>query len=144
MVKLPRSQHCRACGSGKPGRSLRFQKTVAEELIEKGMAYYAFDTAESLDLQRKELEEKGYEVISPRDTAFRGGHVTINPPESYAVSRALIDRDIKVDYRENAGIRVAPHFYNTDEEVHEVIDTITEILEDGSWKQHKESRDFVT
>jgi kynureninase len=70
--------------------------------------------------------------------------ITINPPESYAVSRELLARNIKIDYRENAGIRIAPHFYNSDDECREVVAVIAEILEDGSWKQHTESRDFVT
>ncbi len=38
-------------------------KQYAEELIEKGFAYYAFDTAEELDLLRKEAEEKGETFI---------------------------------------------------------------------------------
>ena len=89
-------------------------------------------------------DEAGYEVIAPRDIARRGGHVTLNPRESYSVSRELLARNIKIDYRENAGIRIAPHFYNTDDEVREAVSMIGEILEDGSWKRHKESRDFVT
>jgi len=89
-------------------------------------------------------DEKGYEVLSPRDHQVRAGTVTVNPPESYAVSRELIARGIKIDYRENAGIRIAPHFYNSDEEVRQAVETIAEILADGSWQPHKESRDFVT
>jgi kynureninase len=89
-------------------------------------------------------DAKGYEVVSPRETEQRGGTVTLNPPESYAVSRELIARNIKIDYRENAGIRIAPHFYTTDNEVRQSVDTIEEVLSDGSWKNHTESRDFVT
>ena len=89
-------------------------------------------------------DEAGYEVIAPRDPARRGGHVTLNPPQSYAVSRELLARNIKIDYREGAGIRIAPHFYNTDDEVRQAVATIGEILEDGTWKQHQQSRDFVT
>jgi kynureninase len=89
-------------------------------------------------------DQKGYEVVSPRDNAVRAGTVTVNPPNSYEVSRELLARNIKIDYRQNAGIRIAPHFYNTDEEVHQAMDTIDEILADGSWKQHAVSRDFVT
>jgi kynureninase len=92
-----------------------------------------------------ELADKhGYEVVSPRQTEFRAGTVTLNPQESYAVSRELLARGIKIDYREKAGIRIAPHFYNTDAEVEQVITTIAEILEDGSWEKHKVARDFVT
>jgi len=89
-------------------------------------------------------DQYGYEVVSPRDSALRGGTVTLNPPESYAVSRELLARNIKIDYRANAGIRIAPHFYTTDEEVRQAVTTIAEILEDGSWKRHLTSHDFVT
>lgn len=89
-------------------------------------------------------DKAGYEVVSPRDSNYRAGTVTVNPPESYAVSREMLARNIKIDYRENAGIRIAPHFYNTDDEVKQAVDTIGEILEDGSWKQHTQGRDFVT
>ncbi|MEM6284911.1 MAG: aminotransferase class V-fold PLP-dependent enzyme [Chloroflexota bacterium] len=89
-------------------------------------------------------DEAGYEVVSPRDTAHRAGTVTVNPPEAYAVSRELIARNIIIDYRQGAGIRIAPHFYNTDDEVRATISTIADILDDGSYEQHKQSRDFVT
>jgi kynureninase len=83
-------------------------------------------------------------VVSPRNPVLRAGTVTVNPPNSYEVSRELLARNIKIDYRQNAGIRIAPHFYNTDEEVHQAMNTIDEILSDGSWKKHAVSRDFVT
>lgn len=89
-------------------------------------------------------DERGYSVVSPRNETERAGTVTLNPPNSYEVSRELLARGIKIDYRESAGIRIAPHFYNTDEEVRLAIDTITEILDDGSWQKHQTSRDFVT
>ena len=38
-------------------------KQYADELIEKGHAYYAFDTAETLDFHRKDHEEKGKTFI---------------------------------------------------------------------------------
>lgn len=89
-------------------------------------------------------DAQGYEVVSPRDAAVRGGTVTLNPPESYAVSREMLARNIKIDYRANAGIRIAPHFYNTDEEVRAAVEMIADILADGSWRQHQQGRDFVT
>ncbi len=86
----------------------------------------------------------GYAVISPRDSQVRAGTVTVRPPEPYAVSRELLARNIIIDYREGAGIRIAPHFYNSDEEIHLTFDTIAEILADGSWRKHAENREFVT
>ncbi|PJF21530.1 MAG: kynureninase [Phototrophicales bacterium] len=89
-------------------------------------------------------DQYGYPVVSPRDSAVRGGTVTLNPPHSYAVSREMLARNIKIDYRANAGIRIAPHFYNSDEEVHTAVTTIADILADGSWRRHLDGRDFVT
>lgn len=70
--------------------------------------------------------------------------VTINPPHAYEVSRELIARNIVIDYRPQAGIRVAPHFYNSDDELRLVIDTIRDILESEAWQKHAGGRTFVT
>lgn len=86
----------------------------------------------------------GYPVVSPRQPEQRAGTVTVNPPHAYEVSRELIARKMVVDYRENAGIRIAPHFYNTDDEIRATMDTIAEILADDSWHRHTQSRTFVT
>jgi kynureninase len=42
-------------------------------------------------------------------------------PNGYEVVKALSARDVLVDFRPGAGIRVAPHFYTTDEEVEAVM-----------------------
>lgn len=89
-------------------------------------------------------DAQGYEVISPRTAEQRGGTVTLRPPHAYAVSRELIARQIVIDYREGAGIRVAPHFYNSDDEVQQVVEQIAAILADGSWQRHEQNRSFVT
>ena len=82
-------------------------------------------------------DELGYEVVSPRDAARRAGTVTVNPPQAYEVSCELPARDIMVDFRPKAGIRIAPHFYNTDAEVAAAMSAIPEILADGSWQRHQ-------
>ena len=58
-------------------------------------------------------DELGYEVVSPRDAERRAGTVTVNPPHAFEVSNELLARDIKIDFRPKAGIRIAPHFYNS-------------------------------
>jgi kynureninase len=88
-------------------------------------------------------EEAGYEVIAPRNPERRGGTVAVNCPHAFEVRSALIARDVVVDYRPNAGIRVSPHFYTTDDEIEQVVTEITDILESGVWKQHAE-RSVVT
>ena len=82
-------------------------------------------------------DEMGYEVVSPRDPNQRAGTVTVNPPHAFEVSNELLARGIKIDFRPQAGIRIAPHFYNTDDEIRSAMLTIGEILADGSWRRQQ-------
>ncbi|HEX5408710.1 MAG TPA: aminotransferase class V-fold PLP-dependent enzyme [Gemmatimonadaceae bacterium] len=77
---------------------------------------------------------RGYPVNAPRDAERRGGTVAFGVPHGYEVAQALLARDILVDYRPEAGIRVAPHFYTTDDEVDAVVGAIDEILEREEWR----------
>ena len=86
----------------------------------------------------------GWEVNSPRESEERGGTVTVNPPHAYEVSRELLARNIVIDYRIGAGIRVSPHFYNTFEEIDACFDAIADILSTGAWEQHAQNREFIT
>ena len=60
------------------------------------------------------------------------------------VSNGLNRRDFLCDYRPKAGIRLSPHFYNTDKELDDVIAEIAAILEDGSYRQHLNARRVVS
>jgi kynureninase len=42
-------------------------------------------------------------------------------PHAYGVAQALLANDVIVDYRPNAGIRIAPHFYTSDEELERAV-----------------------
>lgn len=89
-------------------------------------------------------DARGYRVSAPRDPALRGGTVAFDVPHSFGVSRALLANDIIVDYRPNAGIRVAPHFYTSDAELDRAVSTIDDILRDGAWKRFESDRSTVT
>ncbi len=71
---------------------------------------------------------RGWPVNSPEDTARRGGHVTVDVPEGARVKDELIARGFVVDFRPGAGIRLAPHFYNSDEECEAVLEEMAEIV----------------
>ena len=73
-------------------------------------------------------EQRGWRINSPRDTKLRGGTVSIDMSEAEQVCRELLERDILVDYRPKAGVRMAPHFYNKDEELDTAIAAVEEIL----------------
>ena len=81
-------------------------------------------------------EAAGFEVVSPRDPTRRGGTVTMSVPEFAAVHAELEARGILCDFRPDAGIRLGPHFYNTDDELGFAIEQIVEILETGAHQRH--------
>ncbi len=75
-------------------------------------------------------EQRGWRVNSPRNPELRGGTVSIDMPDAEQVCRELLNRDILVDYRPKAGVRMAPHFYNKDEELTTAIAAVEEILKE--------------
>ena len=81
-------------------------------------------------------DARGYPVSAPRTSSRRGGTVAFDVPHAYEVSRCLLEREIIVDYRPGAGIRVAPHFYTSDAELQLAVDAIEEIVESGDWQRH--------
>jgi kynureninase len=87
-------------------------------------------------------DARGFPVTAPRESARRGGTVAFDVPHAREVARALLERDVIVDYRPGAGIRVAPHFYTRDDEVDAVVEIIDEILARGSWERY--THDSVT
>jgi kynureninase len=62
-------------------------------------------------------QEAGFRLNSPLDPARRGGVVVMDVPNGYEITKELARRNVLVDFRPGAGIRVAPHFYTTDDEL---------------------------
>jgi kynureninase len=89
-------------------------------------------------------DARGWTVNAPRDPVRRGGTVAIDVPEGLAVARALLARDVVIDYRPGAGIRVAPHFYTTDDEVETAVAAMDEILATEAWRPFAAVRGTVT
>ncbi len=89
-------------------------------------------------------DERGYRVNAPRDPVRRGGTVALDVDHGYEVVQELLARDILVDYRVGAGIRVAPHFFTRDNELDEIVGSIAEIIESGAWRRFSEQTEVVT
>jgi kynureninase len=87
---------------------------------------------------------RGYTVNAPRDPALRGGTVAIDVPHGYEVTQHLLSRNILVDYRVGAGIRIAPHFFTREDELDEAVSEIDKALESGSWQRFSEKIAVVT
>jgi kynureninase len=89
-------------------------------------------------------EARGFKVNAPRDPAQRGGTVAFDVPHGYEVTQHLLSRNILVDYRVGAGIRIAPHFFTREDELEEAVYEIDQSLESGSWQRYSEKIAVVT
>jgi len=73
--------------------------------------------------------EAGFEVRTPRDPARRAGTVSVWHEQAERLCQELLQREIMCDYRPRAGIRLSPHFYNTEQECDHAIATLKELAE---------------
>jgi kynureninase len=85
-----------------------------------------------IDLAR----ERGFAPRTPARPESRGGFVILDVPHGEAVTKELLRREILVDHRPGAGIRLSPHFYTTDAEIRHALDEARAILDIGAWRGH--------
>ncbi|HTG98721.1 MAG TPA: aminotransferase class V-fold PLP-dependent enzyme [Vicinamibacterales bacterium] len=95
--------------------------------------------AKSLLLTRRLMNlarDAGFTINTPDDDRQRGGTVIIDAPGGEVVASQLIAQGILVDYRPGAGIRIAPHFYTTAEEIDRAVDALISVAaETGSGRR---------
>jgi kynureninase len=72
--------------------------------------------------------ERGWRINSPRDVNQRGGSVMIYVDDGPAMVKRLAERKVFVDCRPGVGLRLSPHFFNTDEEVLEAMEILAELI----------------
>jgi len=93
------------------------------------------DLIRALSLERSDriiarAEEAGMRVVTPRPHAQRGGIVVLRFPNDAAVQRRLLAAGYVCSYR--GGIRIAPHFYNTDQEIDGFMDELVRMAREAS------------
>ncbi len=124
--------------TGTPNVPALYAATAGYDLIEEiGVDRIREHSVRQTQLLIDLLDEAGFEVGSPRDPARRGGTVTLRTHEFEAVHKELAERQILCDFRPDTGIRLGPHYYNTDEELRFTVAQIAEILETGAHERHR-------
>ena len=75
-----------------------------------------------------EAEKRSFTLKTPKNTDERGGIISFagnfDPKE---IAEKLFEKNIVVNYR-GGGLRVAPHFYNTETEILKFFETLDELL----------------
>ena len=119
--------------TGTPNVPALYAATAGYDLVEEvGVERIRENSLVQTDLLIRLADEAGFEVRSPRDPARRGGTVTVHVPDFEAVHKELAERQVLCDFRPGSGIRLGPHYYNTNEELEQVVEMIGEILETGA------------
>jgi kynureninase len=114
--------------TGTPNVPALYAASAGYDVVEEvGVERIRARSVEQTSLLIELLEAAGFEVGSPRDPAQRGGTVVVKPPEFERVGRELTERTVICDWRPDVGIRLGPHFYNTDDELGFAVEQIAEL-----------------
>ncbi|HEY6149090.1 MAG TPA: aminotransferase class V-fold PLP-dependent enzyme [Gaiellaceae bacterium] len=114
--------------TGTPNVPALYAATAGYDVVEEiGVERIRERSVEQTTLLIELLEEAGFDLGSPREPQRRGGTVVVKVPEFEAVNRELAERGIIVDCRPETGLRLGPHFYNTDDELRFAVEQIVEL-----------------
>ena len=120
--------------TGTPNVPALYAASAGYDIIEEvGVERIRERSVQQTTLLVELLEGAGFEVASPGDPDRRGGTVVVRTPELESVHRELDAREIVCDFRPDAGIRLGPHFFNTDDELRFAAAQIAEIVESGAY-----------
>ena len=123
--------------TGTPNPAAHMAGTAGYELIEEiGVEHIRENSLRQTELLIELAGAAGFGIHSTRDAARRGGAVIVDVPEAAAVYAELEERAILCDFRPDAGIRIGPHFFNTDDELRHVISQVADVLESGAFARH--------
>ena len=74
------------------------------------------------------VEDRGFKVVTPKPWHERAGILSFDVPEPVMVRQQLLDRRIVVNVRDGNTLRVAPHFYNTRQDIDTLVGALVELV----------------
>jgi kynureninase len=123
--------------TGTPNVPALYAGTAGYDVVEEvGVAAIRERSLRLTELLIGLLDERGFEVVSPRSEERRGGTVVVTVPEFEAVHKELSERQILCDFRPDVGLRLGPHFFTTEDELRFTVEQIADIVETGAYERH--------
>ena len=127
------------CGTP-PVLSLLALETGVDLFADIEMDAVAAKSASLFDLFAARIEERcgnhGLELITPRDPAHRGSHISYRHPDGWPISQALIERRVIGDFRAPDILRFGlTPLYLRHEDVWQAVEILGEILDSGIWRE---------
>jgi len=123
--------------TGTPNVPALYAATAGYDVIEEvGVPRIRERSLKLTSLLIELLDERGIGVGSPRDPERRGGTVLVDTPDHAAVHRELAERGIICDFRPDAGVRLGPHFFNSEDELRHTVEQLADIVDSGAFERH--------
>jgi kynureninase len=120
----------RRFAQGTPSIPALYSAIPGLEIIEAvGIENIAAESERRTQLLIDFATERGWTINTPREKHERGGSVMIGAVDAKLTVERLAEARVYVDWRPSAGLRVSPHFFNTDEEVEEALNILAELME---------------
>lgn len=129
------------CGT-QPITSMAMVETGLDISLSADMAEIRAKSLELTDLFIELVETRcaghGLQLVTPREHARRGSHVSFQHPEGYAIMAALVDRGVIGDYREPEVLRfgITP-LYLSRTDIWDAVEILREVLVTGQWQREE-------
>ena len=119
----------RRFAQGTPSIPALYSTIPGLEIIEAvGISEIAAESERRTQLMIDFALERGWRVNTPLEKNQRGGSVMIGVEDASMVVEQLAEQRVFVDWRPRVGLRVSPHFFNTDEEIQEALTILAGLI----------------
>ena len=123
--------------TGTPNVPAHYAATAGYDLIEEiGVDRIRENSLRQTQLLIDLADAAGFEIRSPRGPGPARRHRDGLRPGLPRRAQGADERQILCDFRPDAGIRLGPHFFTSDEELRFAVEQIGEILETGAHEPH--------
>src|SRR5262249_29453949 len=120
----------RRFAQGTPSIPALYSAIPGLEIIESvGLEQIAAESRRRTSSIIEFAKEQGWRLNTPPSANQRGGSVMIGVNNGPEMVERLAEKRVFVDCRPGAGLRISPHFFNTDEEVDEAMEVLRKLME---------------
>jgi len=120
----------RRFAQGTPSIPALYSAIPGLEIIEAvGITDIAAESQRRTQLMIDFATARGWTINTPIEKSQRGGSVMIGVENASMMVERLAEQKVFVDWRPGAGLRVSPHFFNTDEEIEEALNILAGLME---------------
>jgi kynureninase len=119
----------RRFAQGTPSIPALYSAIPGLDIIEAvGVADIAAESQRRTQLMIDFAHTRGWSINTPTETNRRGGSVMIGVENAAHMVERLAEQKVFVDWRPDAGLRISPHFFNTDEEIEEALNILAGLM----------------